>query len=41
MAEGLQNAWGRDTQLCLPVELGFALWNISFRKPRPVIWEET
>lgn len=39
--EGLQNAPGVDTQVHLPIELGFALWNKSFRKLRPVIWEES
>ena len=28
-------------QVCLPVESGFALWNKSFGKLRPVIWEQT
>ena len=40
-AEGLQNSLGADTQGGLPVESGFALWNKSFRKLRPVIWEQT
>ena len=40
-AEGLPNDPGADTQVCLPIELGFALRNKSFRKPRPVIWEQT
>lgn len=38
---GLQNAQGVDTLVCLPVELKFLFWNKSFRKQRPVIWQQT
>lgn len=38
---GLQNAQGVDTLVCLPVELRFLFWNKSFRKQRPVIWQQT
>lgn len=39
--EGLQSAWGADTQVCLPVELEFSFWNKSFRKRRLVIRQQT